>query len=112
MEDDSWANIDKFVHETETKNLNIIITILETLNYGIHNLHLIKLELLGDIFKEAKCCLSDIGTVVDCVFERSEIYDADKLLFDWRLQKCLLDKFLNMVGKEDVDTWIIDNLSK
>jgi len=85
LEHDSWANIDEFVHETKAQNLDVIIAVLESSNYSIYNCDLIKLELLGDVFKKTESRLPDISSIINCVFEGSKIYDADEILFNWRL---------------------------
>lgn len=85
MEYDSWANFDEFVHETKAQNLNVIIAVLESINYGVYNSDLIELELLRDVFKETESCFSNISSIINCVFEGSKIYDADEILFDWSL---------------------------
>lgn len=85
---------------------------MESINYSIHNRDLIELELLGNVLEETKSCFPDISSIINCVLEWPKIYDADEILFNWRLQKGFLYKLFYMVSKENVDIWVVNDLSK
>ena len=85
---------------------------MESINYSIYNRDLIELELLCDVLEETKSCFPDISSIINRVLEGPKIYDADEILFNWRLQKGFLYKLFYMVSKENVDIWVVNDLSK
>jgi hypothetical protein len=82
-----WADGGEFDHETEAKGLDIFVGILETNDDGINNLGLVEVELLTDILQEAECTLSNSGTVINNMLERSKIYRDNEFWFDWGFSK-------------------------
>ena len=83
--DNHWTNNQQFTQKGRYLSLDLLAGIQDATNCGIHDVTLIELKLIANIFEEGKCSFANRNAMVNYMLEGSHVNLIYPFWLDWGL---------------------------